>query len=102
MYSCSFILLYGTSKMNYRILPCALFALAAFAQDPPDDRVYRIGNGVSPPKLIAKKEPDYSEEARRAKVSSIVALTLVVGIDGVPWDIKILRKSGFGLDEQSM
>src|SRR5581483_7918167 len=44
--------------------------------------VFRIGGGVSAPKAIYAPDPEYSEEARKAKYQGTVVLSLVVGADG--------------------
>ncbi len=64
--------------------------------------VYRVGGEVSAPVLISKTEPEYSEEARKAKYSGTVLLSLVVGADGLPRDIKVIRPLGLGLDEKAI
>ena len=64
--------------------------------------VYRVGGDVSAPLLVSKVEPEYSEEARKAKFSGAVMLSLVVGADGVPRDIHVVRQLGLGLDEKAI
>ncbi len=63
---------------------------------------YRIGGGVSPPSIIYKVEPEYSEEARKAKFQGSVLLFVVVDEYGNPRDIKILRPLGLGLDQKAI
>src|SRR5215470_1794398 len=63
---------------------------------------YRIGGGVSAPKPIFTPDPEYSEEARKAKFQGTVVLGLVVGPDGRPRDMKVLRSLGLGLDEKAI
>ena len=63
---------------------------------------YRVGGGVSAPKPIFTPDPDYSEEARKAKYQGVVVLWLVIGPDGHPRDIKIARQLGMGLDEKAI
>jgi TonB family protein len=63
---------------------------------------YRIGGDVSSPVLILKTEPEYSEEARKAKYSGSVLLTIVVDQNGVPRDIRVVRPLGLGLDEKAI
>jgi TonB family protein len=67
-----------------------------------DSGAYPIGGDVSAPALISKVEPKYSDEARHAHLSGSVALSLVVGEDGVPRDIKVVRPLGMGLNETAM
>lgn len=64
--------------------------------------VYRVGGEVSAPLLISKTEPEYSEEARKAKYSGTVLLSLVVDANGLPRDIKVVRPLGLGLDEKAI
>ena len=63
---------------------------------------YRIGGEVSAPQLISKTEPEYSEEARKAKYSGSVLLSIVVDANGLPRDIKVVRPLGLGLDEKAI
>jgi periplasmic protein TonB len=63
---------------------------------------FRVGGGVSAPKAIYAPDPEYSEEARKVKHMGTVVLWLVVGPDGRPRDIKVLRTLGLGLDEKAI
>ncbi len=64
--------------------------------------VYRIGGGVSAPTLIHKVEPEYSEEARKAKYQGTVVLYVVVDEKGLPRELKVVRALGLGLDEKAI
>ena len=64
--------------------------------------VFHVGGGVSAPKPIFSPDPEYSEEARKAKYQGTVVLALVVGPDGRPRDMKVLRSLGLGLDEKAL
>ena len=63
---------------------------------------YRIGGDVSAPQLVSKIEPEYSEEARKAKYSGTVLLSIIVDEHGLPRDIKVVRPLGLGLDEKAI
>jgi periplasmic protein TonB len=63
---------------------------------------FRVGGGVSAPKVIYQPDPEYSEEARKAKFSGTCVLWLVVGPDGRPRDIRVSRTLGLGLDEKAI
>jgi periplasmic protein TonB len=63
---------------------------------------FRVGGGVSAPKAIYTPDPEYSEEARKAKFQGTCVLWLVVGPDGRPRDIKVQRTLGLGLDEKAI
>lgn len=64
--------------------------------------VYRIGGGVSAPTLIYKIEPEYSEEARKAKHQGTVVLYIVVDEKGMPQNLRVIRPIGLGLDEKAI
>lgn len=63
---------------------------------------YRIGGGVSAPSVLSKVEPEYSEEARKAKWQGTVILSLVVDDQGRPQGLKVLRSLGLGLDQKAI
>jgi TonB family protein len=64
--------------------------------------VYRVGGGVSAPSLLFKKEPEYSEEARKAKYQGTVTLYVEVDPSGKAVNIKVLHSLGLGLDEKAI
>lgn len=64
--------------------------------------VFRIGGGVAPPRALDTPDPEYSEEARKAKYQGTVVLWLIVGQDGMPRDVKIARSLGMGLDQKAI
>lgn len=53
-------------------------------------------------RLVHKAEPQYTKEAQAAKIEGDVSLTLTIGADGVPSDIKVVRGLGMGLDEKAV
>jgi len=63
---------------------------------------YRVGGGVSAPRIVHSENPQYTEQARAAKINGICMLAVVVGTDGMPQDVRIVRKLGYGLDEQAV
>jgi TonB family protein len=64
--------------------------------------VYRVGGGVSAPRVLYSPDPEYSDEARRAKYEGTCVLSLIVGPDGLPRDIRVARSLGMGLDEKAI
>lgn len=64
--------------------------------------VYRVGGGVSAPRAVFDPEPEYSEEARRAKFQGTVVLLVVVDASGRPRDVRVNRSVGMGLDEKAI
>lgn len=63
---------------------------------------YKIGGGVSAPVPIFKPEPEYSEEARKAKFQGTVMLFIVVDEKGNPRDLRVVRPLGLGLDQKAI
>jgi TonB family protein len=64
--------------------------------------VYRVGGGVSAPRALYSPDPEYSEEARKAKYQGTVVLWVIVGPDGRPHEIRVQRSVGMGLDEKAI
>ena len=64
--------------------------------------VYRVGGGVTAPVLLYKKEPEYSEEARKAKYQGTVLLYIEVDSSGKATNIRVQKSLGLGLDEKAM
>lgn len=63
---------------------------------------FRVGGGVSAPKPIYSPDPQYSEEARDAKIEGTVVLWVIVGSDGLPGYIRVQKSIGHGLDERAI
>jgi TonB family protein len=63
---------------------------------------YRVGGGVSQPKLIYSPDPEFSEEARKAKYQGTVTLWVRVGADGRVHEVHVQRSLGMGLDEKAI
>ncbi len=54
------------------------------------------------PTVISRAEPEYPEEALRAKLAGKVRLAIVVNKEGLPQDIRVVRGLGLGLDEAAV
>jgi TonB family protein len=82
-------------------LPLAITALlcSGAAAQPPQP--YRDAGAIAP-SVLEKQEPQYSEEARLGKLQGAVLLSLVVGEDGQPRDLRVLKSLGMGLDENAV
>ena len=63
---------------------------------------FSVGGNVSAPQLITKTDPSYSDEARAAKISGSVTLSLVVSKDGIPTNVRVVKSLGLGLDEKAI
>jgi TonB family protein len=64
--------------------------------------VYHVGGGVSAPTVIYSVDPEYSDEARRAKYTGIVMVSLIVDPQGMPQHVHVVRQLGMGLDEKAV
>lgn len=64
--------------------------------------VFRVGGGVSAPRALDTPDPEYSEEARKAKYQGTVVLWLIVDENGHPREIKVARSLGMGLDQKAI
>jgi len=57
---------------------------------------------VTPPVLLWKIEPEYTEDARRAKIQGSVVLHLEVDKRGQTQNIRVVQSLGLGLDERAV
>src|SRR5579859_5783864 len=64
--------------------------------------VYRVGNGVTPPKLVSRVEPQYTEAARLAGLEGTVFLKAIISASGQPEEIQVMRRLGLGLDQKAV
>jgi TonB family protein len=64
--------------------------------------IYHVGGGVSNPILIYAPDPEFSDEARRAKYQGVCVVGLVVDAQGNPQRVHIVRPLGMGLDEKAI
>ena len=65
--------------------------------------IYKLGDiGVTAPVAKFTPEPDFSEEARKAKYQGVVVLAAIIGPDGKPRNIHVVRSLGMGLDEKAV
>jgi len=65
--------------------------------------VYRAGyDGVGMPSCILCPRPEYSEEARKARIMGVVLLEVVVLPNGHAGDIRVVKGVGMGLDEKAI
>lgn len=62
----------------------------------------QVGGGVSAPVVIYSVEPEFSDEARRAKYQGVCVVSLVVDAQGNPQHIQVVRALGMGLDEKAV
>jgi TonB family protein len=64
--------------------------------------VFRVGGGVSAPRALDAPDPEYSEEARKAKYQGTVVLWMIIDPNGSPRDVRVTRSLGMGLDQKAV
>jgi periplasmic protein TonB len=64
--------------------------------------VMSVGGLVSPPQLIYYVDPEFSDEARRAKYQGTCIVGIIVDAQGMPQHIHVVRSLGMGLDEKAI
>ena len=72
-------------------------------QDASGETVYNVRDpGVKPPRGISMPQPEYSEQARRKKISGTVLVMMIVRPDGTVRDVKIKKSLEKSLDQQAI
>jgi TonB family protein len=61
-----------------------------------------IGRGVTAPRVVSSRQPEYSEKARKARIQGAITLSLAVDSDGKPVDVAVVIPLGEGLDENAV
>jgi TonB family protein len=95
---CATMLFLGVSSSALSQTPISQGADAARSPD----KIPSENAKVTAPRVIYAPDPGYSPEARAAKHQGTCILSMTVGVDGLPRDIKIVRGIGMGLDENAV
>src|SRR5689334_16137650 len=105
------------AQMSRTLLLCStmllLISVTVLAQEgsswTPPDKLLKVCSKTVPRPCIDKQPivtrqpiPQFSEEAKVKKIEGVVVLGLVVGTDGLPHDIHIVKTLGYGLDEMAI
>jgi TonB family protein len=77
-------------------------ALQAKLAPPAAGSAPRLSREGTRPRLLTKVEPEYSEEARAAKIDGAVVLSVVIDRSGRPVNLRVIRGLGLGLDERAI
>jgi TonB family protein len=64
--------------------------------------IYDIRAGIVPPVNIAKPDPPYTEEARRARIEGVVILTGVIDEQGRVRNLQVIKGLALGLTEKAL
>lgn len=68
----------------------------------PNGSPFRVGGGVTAPRVTAQTQPEYSQEARELRYEGTVVLEGIVRADGTPEIVRVIRRLGYGLDEAAV
>lgn len=64
--------------------------------------VMSVGGGVSAPVLLHQVQPEFTDEARQAKMEGTVEIQLIVDAYGNPENITVVKHLGMGLDQKAI
>ncbi|HEX8337637.1 MAG TPA: TonB family protein [Pyrinomonadaceae bacterium] len=78
------------------------FYAEASASSDPARKVYTATEAGTRAVILAKPEPGFTEDARRANITGTVRLRAVLGADGRVKHILVLRRLGHGLTEKAV
>jgi TonB family protein len=67
-----------------------------------DDKVYKMVDGITAPKLLKRVEPKYTPEAKDAKIEGAVVIKVVVTTEGKADNIEVVKGIDPGLDQNAM
>jgi TonB family protein len=66
------------------------------------ERIYTVGNGVLAPKCVYQRLPQYTQQAKEARIEGIILLQAIIRKTGQVTDTKVVRSLGYGLDESAI
>jgi TonB family protein len=73
------------------------------AAGPQEEPIHKISEkGVTPPKVLYKVDPEYTGEAKDAKIAGTVVLKVEVHPDGRAHNMRIVRSLDHGLDQKAL
>ena len=89
---------FRTRLMVVLTAACVLLFLAACQSA----RIYKVAQLQTPPKVVSKVEPDYTDAARNAKIEGPVVLSLIVDTQGQAQKIRVTKSLDKGMDQQAI
>jgi protein TonB len=63
---------------------------------------YHVGDGVAIPKVIYQVDPEFTKDAKKQKVTGIALVTLIVGTEGTPTNVHIVRSVADSLGKKHL
>ncbi|MDQ6677443.1 MAG: M56 family metallopeptidase, partial [Acidobacteriota bacterium] len=81
----------------------ALLALPAQSGAAKDSgKVYAMADGITPPRVAYKRDPDYTEQAKAAGIQGTVLLSIEISPKGIPQNLSVTRSLDPGLDQNAL
>lgn len=68
----------------------------------PEESIYKIGEGVTSPSLLKKVEPEYTKEAKDAKIEGVCILYVVISEKGIAERVSVHQSLDQGLDQNAI
>jgi TonB family protein len=91
-----------TRKVLLACVTAVLAVVLPLAGMQAERKVYKIGGPVTSPQLVTKTEPDYTPEARDAKIQGTVLLSGIIETDGRFSEVHVDRGLDPGLDKNAV
>jgi TonB family protein len=66
------------------------------------EKIYHVGNGVTPPALTYSVDAEFTQKAKQAKYQGVSVVQCVVDTHGMPQHVHTVRKLKMGLDEKAI
>jgi TonB family protein len=87
-------------RANMDSTPMMMGSASKHAGD--SQQIYHVGGDVSAPTLVFAPDPEYTDQARRAKYQGVCVISTVVDAQGNPTRVQVLRQLGMGLDKKAV
>ena len=84
-----------------KTLPEQSVAVRAKPQDDTSFHPYTVGGPVSAPVPISDPDPSYSVSAKRKKIQGTCWIGLIVDVDGVPQNVRVVKSLEPSLDQKA-
>ncbi|MCU1259425.1 MAG: TonB family protein [Bryobacterales bacterium] len=72
------------------------------AQSGGSGKVYKVKDGITPPRLVYKTEPEYTTEAKDAHIEGTVRLSMEISPEGIAQNIEVVQGLNEGLEQKAV
>ena len=70
--------------------------------EPSDPNIVHPGPGIVGPTIVRNQVPASNEYAQKSQVAGVASYEVILGADGKPLGVAVVRPIGFGLDENAV